>query len=130
MYGDELQKAQEELSKQAEQYAEEKKNKEKEDVKKKVDMVEEFIKRRGYNADYSKIKKLICKVFSNAVEDYIEIEIHDDKKMLSKGSNFEGITYLDDFSEKGANDLVEFLCGNYIRLFDLPHQTVFQINIE
>lgn len=127
---EDLQKAQEELKKQAEQYADERKQQEQESVKKKVDMIEEFIRRRGYNSDYSKIKKLICKVLSNAVEDYVEIEMHNDNKMLSRGSNLEGITYLDDFSEKSANDLLEFLCGNYIRLFDLPHQTVFQINIE
>jgi hypothetical protein len=116
---EELQKVQEELKKKEQDF-----------IKKKVDMVEEFIKRRSYNSDYSKISKIICKVFSNAVEDYIEIEVHDDNKMICRGSNFEGVNYLDDFSQKSGHDLVDFLSGNYIQLFDLPHQTVLQINIE
>jgi hypothetical protein len=126
---EELQKAQEELKKQSEQYAEEKKKQEQEKMQKKVDMIGEFLQKNN-NEDYVKINKIICKLFSNAVEDYIEFEVYSSDHILFAGNNLEGIKMLQNFYKNRAEHLMDFLCGNYLMFFDLPNETVLEINFE
>jgi hypothetical protein len=80
--------------------------------------------------EFKKINKIAYRCQGNPIEDYIEVHLVSNDKLLAVSNNLQGITHLDGISEQCARTIFDYIYKHYFDFDDAIYQKVFEININ